>query len=298
MTIRGGRAMLVRLEDNMTRSRSDQSGRPIVGIGSQRVRKHAPAVGVVSELLLITLAAGVYAGVRAATEGQLAQALTNARQILDLEERLGIAWERGLQARILPSDALVTLANWIYIWGHWPVIVTVAIVLYARRRGHYYTLRNAMFISGGIGFVFFALLPVAPPRLFPDFVDTILDRSDSYRTLQPPSLTNAIAAMPSLHFGWNLLVGIVVFTATGRIVVRAFAVAMPLAMGFAVVATANHFVLDVVVGGLLVLVAYVLARKVTALPTRTLAKGDHRPLRPGTRDRAPRRQRSAPLAHS
>jgi membrane-associated phospholipid phosphatase len=54
--------------------------------------------------------------------------------------------------------------------------------------------------------------------------------------------------MPSLHFGWNLLVGIVLFTAFGCLAIRIFALTMPIAMAFAVVATANHFVLDVVVG--------------------------------------------------
>jgi hypothetical protein len=256
-------------------------------------------VAVVRELLLVAVAAAVYAGVRAATEGQLAEAHANARRILDLEHSLGIAWERGLQQAILASDLLVTCANWIYIWGHWPVIATVAVVLYIRSRGHYYVLRNAMFISGGIGFLFFAFLPVAPPRLLGGYVDTILNRSHSYRTLQPPSLTNVIAAMPSLHFGWNLLVGIVVFAATGRLVLRAFALAMPAAMGFAVVVTANHFVLDVAMGGMLVVVAYVIAREVSALPARTVREVESRPLSAprAARRRPSRRQRPAPSAH-
>ena len=61
----------------------------------------------------------------------------------------------------------------------------------------------------------------------------------------PPGLTNQYAALPSLHLGWNLAVGIVLFLTTAHVAVRAFALVSPLAMGFAVLATANHFLLDV-----------------------------------------------------
>lgn len=211
---------------------------------------------VVRELALVAFATSVYGGVRAVTEGSIRSAVANARDIDRLERALGIAWEGGAQSLVISSDALVTLANWVYIWGHWPVIVTAAAVLYVRRPWHYRLLRNAMILSGLAGFLFFFALPTAPPRLAGlGLVDTVLERSQSYRTLQPPSLTNQYAAMPSLHFGWNLLVGIVLFTAFATLAVRVFAVVMPMAMGFAVVATANHFVLDVVAAMVLVLAA-------------------------------------------
>ena len=149
----------------------------------------------------------------------------------------------------------MALANWVYIWGHWPVIVTAAVVLYRRRRASYALLRNAIFISGAIGFLFFALLPVAPPRLIDiGLVDTVLERSHSYRALQPPALTNQYAAFPSLHFGWNLLAGIVLLVTFSHLAVRVFAVAMPVAMALAVVGSANHYVLDLAGGGILVLI--------------------------------------------
>jgi hypothetical protein len=133
-------------------------------------------------------------------------------------------------------------------------------VLYVYRRDSYYLLRNALFVSGVIGFLFFAVLPVAPPRLLDlGLVDTVTDQSNTYRALQPPGLTNQYAAFPSLHVGWNIVVGIVLLMTTAHLVVRVFAVASPLAMGFAVVATANHFVVDVVAGVLVVLVGLAVA---------------------------------------
>jgi membrane-associated phospholipid phosphatase len=206
-------------------------------------------VAFVHEVALVALAALVYFGVRGLTEGSPERAYAGARSVMRLEEALGIAWERGVQAAIIDHHWLVTAANWVYVYGHWPVIATCAVVLYVFRRDRYLLLRNAMFISGLAGFAFFALFPVAPPRLAdPALVDTVGRYSEGYRTLQPPSLTNQYAAMPSLHAGWNLLLGIVIFGTTSRILVRAFALVMPAAMILSVVATANHFILDPVVG--------------------------------------------------
>jgi membrane-associated phospholipid phosphatase len=206
------------------------------------------------ELSMILIAVAAYIGIRAVTEGRTEIAEANAHDLLRLQQLLGIDWESSLQALIIGSDSVVAVANWVYIYGHWPVIASVALILFLARRDRYRLLRNAVFISGAIGFLFFALLPVAPPRLLDlGLVDTVAEQSAGYRALQPPELTNQYAALPSLHFGWNLLVGIVLFGTTRRLLVRVFAVLMPVAMGFTVVATANHFVVDVVVGGLVVL---------------------------------------------
>ncbi len=199
------------------------------------------------ELAIVGFAAAVYCAVRAVTEGSITQAVSNAKAIERIENALGIAWEESIQSLVSGSVTLVTLVNWIYIWGHWPVIIGAATFLYLHRPSHYRVLRNAIITSGLIGFLFFYRLPTAPPRLAGmGLDDTVLEHSHAYRALQPPSLTNQYAAMPSLHFGWNLLVGIVLVAAFASAAVRVFAVAMPLAMAFSVIATANHFVLDVV----------------------------------------------------
>jgi hypothetical protein len=231
--------------------------------------------GLLHEVALVAGAMLVYFGVRNLTAGAPDEAFANGERIVDFEGWLGIDWEDAVQASIVGSDILVMLANWVYIWGHWPVILSTAVALYLWRRDRYFVLRNALFISGGIGFLFFALVPVAPPRLLElGLVDTVSSQSDAYRALQPPGLTNQYAALPSLHIGWNLAVGIVLFTTTAHLAVRAFALLAPLAMGFAVVATANHFVVDVAAGVAVVLVGLagaLLIEKRRAADTATLA---------------------------
>ena len=115
-----------------------------------------------------------------------------------------------------------------------------------------------MLLSGAVGVVCFVLLPTAPPRLAnPEFLDTIVERTNAYRVMQPPALTNQYAAIPSLHFGWNLLMGIALVRETRHPLLRALGWAMPVPMAFATIATANHYVLDVLVGGALVVAALI-----------------------------------------
>jgi hypothetical protein len=250
------------------------------------------ASGLTRETLLVAAAILAYFSIRNQTAGAADDAVRNAGRLLDLEERLGICWEASLQAAIESSDVLVTAANWVYIWGHWPVILTTAAALYLWRRDSYYTLRNAMFVSAAIGFLFFGLFPVAPPRLLDlGLVDTVTEYSRAYRTLQPPGLTNQYAAFPSLHVGWNLLVGIALLRASRHMLVRAFAVTSPAAMALAVVVTANHFVVDVAAGIAVVLVGLAAAHAIATRRriSRLEAVGSQRIYRPHG---APRRTHS------
>ena len=97
-----------------------------------------------------------------------------------------------------------------------------------------------MLLSGAIGMVIFALWPVAPPRLADlGLVDTVTEYSRSYRVLQPPAFTNQYAAMPSLHMGWDLLIGLAIIVAASRLWVRVIGGLLPVLMGWAVVATAE-----------------------------------------------------------
>lgn len=206
------------------------------------------------EILLIAPAVFIYFAVRGVVVAREDVAFTNADHIMRFQTRLGIFHEPTLQAWILGSDFLVRLMNWIYIWGHWPVVVGTMIWLIVRRPVTFSIYRNAFLISGIIAMFIFATFPVAPPRLMPDLdvVDTVSEQSNSYRVLQPPALTNPYAAMPSLHFGWNLLMGIALVRESRNRAFRLFGYVMPVMMFIGIVLTANHYLVDGVVGGLLV----------------------------------------------
>ena len=212
---------------------------------------------------LVGFAVLMYFVVRGQTEGAESAALQNGAWVLEWEERLGLAFEQDLQSVVAPSQTATTLSNWAYIWLHWPVIIVTLLWLHRARRLDYLVLRNAMFVSGAIGLMIFIRFPVAPPRLLPGFIDTVTNFSTSYRVLQPPNLVNKYAAVPSLHVGWNLLVGYALYRATRNRAVRAFAVLSPAVMIFAVVATANHYIVDAVAGAIVALAGLFIAQRIT-----------------------------------
>ena len=204
---------------------------------------------VATDVAVVAGGVATYFGVRGLTAGDADVAVDHAEDVLALEEELGLDVEAGVQAFLVDVEPLTTLANWVYIWGHWPVIAVVLLWLAVRNRTVFLRLRNAMVASGLMGLCVYTTYPVAPPRLAGmGFVDTITEQSSSYRVLQPPAFVNQYAAMPSLHVGWDLLVGLALVAAAGSVALRTVGRLMPVVMGAATVLTANHYVLDVLVG--------------------------------------------------
>ncbi len=203
----------------------------------------------------------VYWLIRGAIPDRTADAFARANQIIHFEQKLHFFWETGWQEHILGNAVLVQIANDIYLWGHLPILILAGIWLYAKSRAHYRIYRNALLISACLGLFFYGLFPVAPPRMLPEagFVDTVAKFSVNPDDAQPGLIVNRYAAVPSFHFGWALLVGIALVDVSRNWWVRAFAVLFPTLMFFSIVLTANHFIFDALIGGLVVILAIMLA---------------------------------------
>ncbi len=231
------------------------------------------------QVFIVTVAALIYFGVRMLTKGAEVAAFRNAYDLLSFESTLGLDFEVWLQSAVLDYHWIVTFFNWVYIWLHWPVIIGALLLLYHFNRRRYTLMRNAMIVSGALGLVFFVFFPVAPPRFFEGFTDTVAELSTSYKYLQPPSVVNKYAALPSFHVGWNVLAGVVLFRSTKSIPVRIFAVASPLLMSIAVVLTGNHWVIDGFVGTALAMIGLYVAHRLGWLTRRwrepAAEKGPH-----------------------
>jgi membrane-associated phospholipid phosphatase len=191
----------------------------------------------------------VYFGVRGETAGAPEVARQHARDLLALEKELGLDIEAGVQSVLVGVEPLTTIANWVYIWGHWPAIALTLLWLALSNRTVFLRMRNAMIASGAMGLCVYTTYPVAPPRLLDaGYVDTITEQSRSYRVLQPPAFVNQYAALPSLHVGWDLVLGMSLVAAGGTVLLRTIGRAMPVVMAAATVLTANHYLLDVLAG--------------------------------------------------
>ena len=204
--------------------------------------------------LFIAIATQLYSRVRGIADSQLHMAYDNAERVIALERALNIFEERSVQQAVIGNEALIHVANTIYIWGFAPVMVGTLAWLIIRRPAHYALFRNALLGSGAVALVLFATFPLAPPRFMPHygFVDTVELHAYWYRTFNGSAVVNEYAAMPSLHFGWVLLAAIAIATLSRYRAVRIAVIAAPTLMFAAIVITANHYFVDGVVGAAVV----------------------------------------------
>ncbi len=227
----------------------------------QRTRTGTSPAPIVREAAIVAAALVLYLFVRGLIRGREAAAFENAAWLIDLEQRLGFFWEPRVQDWVLDHSWLVTVANWVYVWTYWPALLVTMVWLFVRHRGVVAIYRNALLISGAIGLVCFMVFPLAPPRFLSgwEFVDTVAVGSDAYTALYPSSVANWYAAMPSLHVGWTLLMGIALATRSTHRLVRTLGIGLPLAMFVATVVTANHFLADGLVGAVVALAGLTVA---------------------------------------
>jgi hypothetical protein len=224
-----------------------------------------PGFKDLAEVVLIASALPAYYLVRGQAHQRVDEAVQRGVDIVQFEKSLGIFWEVQLQSWVLPYDWLVSFLNAFYLYGHLPIIGILAVWMYFWHRPQYLLMRNAFLISGAIGLIIFVNFPTAPPRLLEHhgvelgFVDTILLEYNASRPDTPSFFVNEYAAMPSLHIGWNLLVGITLWLATRNVLVRAFGVLMPLTMFAVIVLTANHYIVDAFAGFAVMMAGLILA---------------------------------------
>lgn len=208
------------------------------------------AAAALAELLVVAIGYFAYSLSCGAVHQHQSLAFQNADRVVRLEQSLGIYIERRLQAPVLPHALLLQAFNAIYMWGHLPLVIVVAVWLFAFHRAQYRVIRNAVLISGALALLVFYTFPVAPPRLVPGLhlVDTAAMISPVYDTVEPKIFFNPYAAIPSMHIGWDLLMGIGLIWASTRASVRWFGALLPVGMLLAVVVTGNHYVIDGVAG--------------------------------------------------
>jgi hypothetical protein len=204
----------------------------------------------VFEITLVAFAFLLYFLVRGAVVDRHDDALRHANDIIDLERSLGIFWEPRLQEVVLHRQFLIDMFNFIYFWLDFPLIVAVGFWLYFFHRHEYTVARDALLLSGAIALVIYNVFPVMPPRLLPsgEFVGTIEKYNDlSYQAQSLQAFVNPYAAVPSLHFGWAMIIG-GAWLFTVRNPLRWLGALLPWAQLAAIVFTANHFIFDAIVG--------------------------------------------------
>jgi hypothetical protein len=223
------------------------------------------------EALLIVWLAWVYDTMTDLAPVRVHAALAHARGLLSLEQTLHIDPEHALNAWLAGHHTLGLLISDYYDNAHF--IVTFALLgwLWFARADAYRPLRNILLLTNVLAFIVFWRYPVAPPRLLGGFTDVVAS-SGAFGSWHGhtglASHANELAALPSLHLAWAAWCAYAVWRVCKRPWVRALAVAYPCVTTFAVLATGNHFTLDVLAG----LLTFAVSVAIVQLAERRLSR--------------------------
>jgi hypothetical protein len=200
----------------------------------------------------------LYRLVRGLTDGRAADAFQHARDVIDLEQGLGLFVEPAVHAWAEGQAWLIDGASWMYVNSHFTITTVTLAFIYLRRNASFYFIRNMFLVAMAIALVGYAAFPTAPPRLMPEwgFTDSVarfagVDSSGG----SAAALFNPFAAVPSMHVAFALMLAAPMAHMARRRRVKLVWAAYPVVVTFVVVATANHWWFDAAAGAVTAAVA-------------------------------------------
>lgn len=207
------------------------------------------------EIAMIYGIYAVYSLIRNGVHNVEGTAFANGAHILRIEDRFGLAWERGMNTFLDHTPSVAAVCAVVYASLHFIVTPGTLVWLYVRHHRHYRFTSTVIVVTTCLALIGFYTLPTAPPRMFgaEGFVD-IMAKTGSWGwwpesgTPASDNISNQFAAMPSLHCGWATFCGISIVLFTKNSVARVLGALYPLLTYFVVMGTANHYLLDVVGG--------------------------------------------------
>ena len=210
--------------------------------------------------------------------GHPGNAYARARWIAAVERSWHLPSEAGVQRVILAHPLLAQACNIFYATMHAGSLVALLAWLFLRHRDRYAEVRSSIILVTLVCLTV-QLIPVAPPRFLPGYVDTATRYGQSvYRGV---AAADQLAAMPSVHVAWAVLIALAIVRISTS-PWRWLALAHPLVTCFVIVATANHFWLDGVVAIVILALCELLLRaarsvrpRITELVPVTWRKPEH-----------------------
>jgi hypothetical protein len=208
-------------------------------------------VDVLRQLALVAGAYYAYRIVRGAVDGQATVAYENARQLISLERSLGLFVEPGVHAWASGHAWIIGSASWLYVNSHFTVTVSALIFMYLFHNRSFYFVRNMFMVAMGLALVGYVAYPTAPPRFMPEwgFQDSVANFTGvPADSVAVNALFNPFAAVPSMHVAFALMIGLPLARLVRSRVLRGLWLVYPLLVTFVVVATANHWWMDALLG--------------------------------------------------
>lgn len=211
----------------------------------------------VREIGLLSSVFVVYELGRHLVRAREATAYADAELLLSIQKNLPfLPRELAVQHAALAWEPLVRAANVFYVSVHFPATIAFLLFLWLRKPASYSWARSLLVVTTSVALLLHVVFPLAPPRLLPGrgFVDTMAVYGPSAYGESTDGLTNQLAAMPSLHAAWAMVVALVLVSVV-RSPWRWLAVLHPVLTVLVVIATANHYWADVAAAGALVALA-------------------------------------------
>jgi hypothetical protein len=236
--------------------KTDIQRRTIIMTATTRERRAALARSVALELVVVASLFVAYRFGRLLVGHSSADALNHASELIGWERAVGLPSELGLQQLMLSSEAVTRLANIYYATVHFPLTALFLVWLFVRSRDQYRQIRTSLALLTAMALVIHAAFPLAPARMLHGlgFVDTAALYGPTVYSDAPnnDSVANQFAAMPSLHFGWAVMVAIGVIRVS-RSRWRWVWIAHPTITLLVIVGTGNHYWTDAAVAGVLLI---------------------------------------------
>ena len=225
------------------------------GLAARRAEGRVAAAGAVAlEAALVLSLYAFWRVVMTFRSTRLDEGLAHGRTVYDIEKWLHIGNEASMADWLVAHPTVARLANDFYATVHVPALIAFLVWLFWRHRDHYPPVRTLLAALTGLCLVLH-WFPVAPPRMYPElgFVDVARHFGQSVYGPVGQGISNQVSALPSLHAGWALIVayGVIVASPSRW---RWWILAHPILTLLVIAATANHWWLDGIAAGAIIVV--------------------------------------------
>jgi hypothetical protein len=210
---------------------------------------------VLRQVALFFTAYAAYRLARGLAEGRPSDAFQHARELISIERTLHLFVEPSVQAWASGSHFVMVTASWLYVNAQGSVTIAALLYLYLRHNRNFYFVRNMFMIAMAVALIGYVVFPTAPPRFMPEwgFADSVADFTPvnvSHTSSSMTALFNPYAAVPSMHVAFALMIGWSLARLARGSVARVLWLLYPLLVTFVIVVTANHFIVDALLGAL------------------------------------------------
>jgi hypothetical protein len=232
---------------------ADLKGSRAAAVGRRLLRRRDGRAPLWIEAAFIAWLLWLYDVINDFAPTRIQLARHNAIGLLSFERSLHIDPELALNHWLSASSLLSFIATYYYFFAHVLVTVAILVLLWWRAPNAYRRSRSQLIVINLIAFIVFWRYPLDPPRMLAGYgFKDVVASSHAVISWHSAALVHdadQYAAMPSLHIAWATWSAVSLWHLTPRRWIRALGPLHVFLTATFVIATGNHYLLDVLAGG-------------------------------------------------